>query len=100
MRSRPLQREQKAGFQDPETPIEKKPLARDAGYKNAYRDIYFTFNDDHSWAQNAIEIKEGRISRNRQAKRDEVIAPIEDILKYLASTELEEIFKKYNIIIE
>ncbi len=87
-------------LQDPETPIEKKPLARDGGHENAYKDIYFTFNDDHSWAQTAFEVKEGRISRNRQAKRDDVLAPLEDILKRLASAELEKIYKKYNIIIE
>jgi len=87
-------------LQDPETPIEKKPLARDGGHENAYKEIYFTFNDDHSWAQTAFEVKEGRISRNRQAKRDEVLAPLEDILKHLASEELEKIFKKYNIIID
>ena len=87
-------------LQDPETPIEKKPLARDGGHENAYKDIYFTFNDDHSWAQTALEVKEGRISRNRQAKRDEVLAPLVDILKHLANEELEKIFKKYKIIID
>lgn len=87
-------------LQDPEVPIEKKPLARDGGQEEAYKDIWFTFNDEHSWAQSAFEVKDGRISRNRKTQKDEVLAPLEDILKRLASEELLKIFKKYGIDIE
>jgi len=45
-------------------------------------------------------VKEGRISKNRTAKKDEIIAPLEDILKHLASDELIKVFKKYGIEIE
>ena len=87
-------------LQDPEVPIEKKPLARDGGSEGAYKDVLFTFNDEFSWAQTALEVKEGRISKNRTTKKDEIIAPLEDILKHLASDELIKVFKKYGIYIE
>ncbi|MFW9879195.1 MAG: DUF4332 domain-containing protein [Candidatus Thorarchaeota archaeon] len=87
-------------LQDPEIPIEKKPLARDGGTEGAYKDVLFTFNDEFSWAQTALEVKEGRISNNRTTSKDEIIAPLEDILKHLASDELVKIFKKYRIYIE
>ena len=87
-------------LQDPEVSIENKPLARDGGTEGAYREIWFTFNDFNSWAQSSFEVKEGRISNNRTTKKDEVIAPLEDILKSLASEEIEKIFRKLNIEIE
>ena len=87
-------------LQDPEIPIEKKPLARDGGQEGAYKDIWFTFNDESSWSQTAFEVKEGRISQNRQTSKDEVLAPMGDIMKLLAGEELTKIFKKYGIDIE
>ncbi len=87
-------------LQDPEVPIEKKPLARDGGTEGAYKNVLFTFNDEYSWAQTALEIKEGRISNNRTTSKDEIIAPLEDILKHLATDELIKIFRKLGINIE
>jgi hypothetical protein len=87
-------------LQDPEVSIENKPLARNGGTEGAYREIWFTFNDFHSWAQSSFEVKEGRISNNRTTQKDEVLAPLEDILKSLASEEIEKIFRKLNIEIE
>jgi len=87
-------------LQDPEVPIEKKPLAGDGGREGAYKDVLFTFNDEYSWAQTALEVKEWRISQNRTAKKDEILAPLEDILKHLANEELKKIFRKYGIEIE
>jgi len=87
-------------LQDPEVPIEQKPLARDGGTEGAYRDVLFTFNDEFSWAQTALEVKGGRISKNRTTKKDEVVAPLEDILKHLADVELKKIFRKYGIELE
>lgn len=84
-------------LQDPEVPIEEKPLARDGGQEGAYKDIWFTFNDENSWSQTAFEVKEGRISNKRQLKKDEVLAPMSDIMKLLASEELIKVFKKYGI---
>jgi len=87
-------------LQDPEIPIIEKPLARNGGTEGAYRDIWFTFNDLDSWAQSGIEVTEGRISNNRTTQRDEVLAPLEDILKSIASDTIDKIFKKLNIEIE
>ncbi|MFX1280847.1 MAG: DUF4332 domain-containing protein [Promethearchaeota archaeon] len=87
-------------LQDPEVPVEEKPLAGDGGQDGAYKQVWFTFNDKYSWAQSSFEVKEGRISQNRKAKQEEVLAPLEDILRNLASDELEKIFKKFNIEIE
>ncbi|MFX0002174.1 MAG: DUF4332 domain-containing protein [Candidatus Hodarchaeota archaeon] len=87
-------------LQDPELSIEKKPLARNGGTEGAYKDTLFTFNDEFSWAQTALEIKEGRISNNRTTSKDEIIAPLEDVLKHLADEELKKIFRKYGIEIE
>ena len=62
--------------------------------------IWFTFNDEQSYAQSSFEVKEGRISKNRTMQKDEVLAPLEDILKSLASDTIDKIFKKLNIEIE
>ncbi|MFX0077373.1 MAG: DUF4332 domain-containing protein [Candidatus Hermodarchaeota archaeon] len=84
-------------LQDPEVPIESKPLACDGGTEGAYRNIWFTFNDENSWAQSSFEVKEGRISKNRTTQKEEVLAPLEDILRSLASDTIEKLFSKLNI---
>jgi len=87
-------------LQDPEVPIEEKPLARDGGTEGAYREIWFTFNDEQSYAQSSFEVKERRISKNRTMQKDEILAPLEDILKSLAIDTIEKIFRKLNIEID
>ncbi|MHA2039554.1 MAG: DUF4332 domain-containing protein [Promethearchaeota archaeon] len=84
-------------LQDPEVSIEKKPLARNGGQEGAYQEVWFTFNNENSWSQSSFEVREGRISKNRITKKEDVLAPLEDILKLLASDELEKIFRKYNL---
>ncbi|TFF98612.1 MAG: DUF4332 domain-containing protein [Promethearchaeota archaeon] len=66
---------------DPQIPIEQKPLAREGGHKNAYKDIWFTFNDQNSWANTAFEVTEGRISKNQKAKKEGVLNSIKKILE-------------------
>jgi predicted flap endonuclease-1-like 5' DNA nuclease len=87
-------------LQDPEVPIKDKPLARDGGTEGAYRNIWFTFNNDNSWAQSSFEVKEGRISKNRTTQKEDVLAPLEEILRSLASDTIDKIFRKLNIEIE
>jgi hypothetical protein len=87
-------------LQDPEIPVEEKPLARDGGTEGAYKDVLFTFNDEFSFAQTALEVKGGRISNNRTSTKDEIIAPLEDILKHLASDEIIKVFRKFGLYIE
>ena len=87
-------------MQDPELLVEQKPLARDGGQEGAYRDIWFTFNDEYSWAQSAFEIQEGRISKNRTLTKDEVLAPLRDVLTSIARDEIEKFLRKMNVHIE
>ncbi|TFF86763.1 MAG: DUF4332 domain-containing protein [Promethearchaeota archaeon] len=87
-------------LQDPDTPIEEKPLAREGGQEGAYKNIWFTFNDKYSWAQSAFEVIEGRISQNRTTQKDEVLAPMSDIMKGLAAESLLKVFEKYDFGVE
>jgi len=77
---------------DPDTPIEKKPLAKNGGHDNAYKDVWFTFNDEYSWAQNDFEVKEGRISNNQKAKKKDVISEIKNIV--------DKVLKDLNLVVE
>jgi len=86
-------------LQDPEIPIKEKPLARKGGTEGAYREIWFTFNDLNSWAQSSFEVG-SRISKNRTTQKAEVLAPLEVILRSLATDTIEKIFEKLNIDIE
>ncbi|MEJ2294930.1 MAG: hypothetical protein P8Y23_09175 [Candidatus Lokiarchaeota archaeon] len=83
-----------------DTPVEEKPLAGDGGQEGAYRDIWFTFNDKYSWAQSAFEVIEGRISQNRTTQKDEVLAPMSEIMKGLAAESLLKVFEKYDFGVE
>ncbi len=87
-------------LQDPNAAIENKPLAGNGGTNNAYKEIWFTFNDEYSWSNVKFEIKTGRISNNQKAQKDEVLLPLEDILRNLANEQVQEIFKKFNIEID
>jgi hypothetical protein len=87
-------------LQDPELSIEEKPLAGDGGQEGAYRDIWFTFNDEYSWSQSAFEIQEGRISKNRTLTKDEVLAPLRDVLNSLAREEIDKFFRRMNVQVE
>jgi hypothetical protein len=58
-------------FEDSNLSINRKPLAKEGGYKNAYKDVWFTFNDEFSWNQNSLRINAERISNNRTKKLEE-----------------------------
>lgn len=47
--------------QDTNIPTGKKPLAKNGGFNNRYKDVWFTFNDEFSWSDEICEIKEKRI---------------------------------------
>lgn len=57
-------------FPDANLPVESKPLASKNKY---YKDVWFTFNNEYSWHQNSLSIKEGRISNNYTAIKENVI---------------------------
>jgi hypothetical protein len=42
-------------FEDSHLKLKEKPLARNGGQHNAYKKIWFTFNNEYSWNQEEIE---------------------------------------------
>lgn len=79
--------------EDPDVPCEKKPLARDGGYKGSYQDVWFTFNDEYSWSNEPAKITTERISKNRTLSKEQVLVPeIEDLV--------QKVFKDMGLIIE
>ena len=87
-------------MQDPDTPVEKKPLAKDGGQEGAYRNIWFTFNDEKSWAQTAFEVTSSRISNGRKTKMEDVMAELIDITRILAEEEIDKLLEKLNFVVE
>lgn len=51
-------------FEDSKLKITKKPLAKNGGQKNAYKDVWFTFNNENSWNQKSLKLA-GRISNGK-----------------------------------
>ncbi len=84
-------------LQDPDVAIEDKPLAGNGGKNNAYKEIWFTFNDENSWSQVRFSVKTGRISNNRKTKKDEVLTTLEDLMRNLAKEQIEDVLKKYGL---
>ena len=68
-------------YEDSHLDILEKPLAKKGGQHNAYKDIWFTFNNEYSWNQTAIEIKNGRISEHQTKSLDESVDPSEVTLE-------------------
>jgi len=58
-------------YEDSSLRPEDKPLARDGGYNNTYKGIWFTFNNEHSWNQEAIRVA-NRISKRQTKQLHEV----------------------------
>ena len=87
-------------MQDPDVSIEKKPIAKDGGQQGAYRNIWFTFNDEKSWAQTAFEITSARISKGRTTKMEDVMVELLEITRILAEEEIEKLLGKLNFVVE
>lgn len=60
-------------LQDSKISVKDKPLAKDGGQRNAYKDVWFTFNNEHSWAGGSIKIFDSRMSKHMTAKKEEVL---------------------------
>jgi len=86
--------------QDPEVSVEKKPLAKNGGQFNGYKETWFTFNDEYSWGEGSFEITKGRMSEKRTAKKDDVLITLKDLVRNIAQEQMENVLKKYNIRIE
>ena len=70
-------------------------MARDGGQEGAYKDVWFTYNDEYSWAPEQIEVSASRISNKRTTKKEDAIE-IKDFLENM----IKDIFKDNNISIE
>lgn len=57
-------------YEDSTIPIKDKPLAKNGGQKNSYKQVWFSFNSQYSWTQNALQLG------NR-------VAPIAEIEKFI-----------------
>ncbi len=67
-------------FEDSKTPILKKPLAKDGGQNNAYKDVWFTFNNEFSWNQKALAVN-GRVSVTSGDKVIDTEAKLTNLMK-------------------
>ncbi len=85
---------------DPDTPIEEKPLAKNGGKQGGYKETWFTFNDEYSWAIDLTQIPVGRISNNRTTKKDEVLIKMDDLMRNFAKEQMAKVFEKYGLKIE
>ena len=48
-------------YEDSGVSPERKPLAKNGGFNNCYKDVWFTFNDEFSWNQTSLSV-DGRVS--------------------------------------
>ena len=85
---------------DPDVPIEEKPLAKDGGQQGGYKETWFTFNDEYSWAIDLTQIPTGRISNNRTTKKDEIMIKMDDLMRNFAKDQLAKVFEKYGLKID
>jgi transglutaminase-like putative cysteine protease len=60
-------------YEDTQLFPENKPLAKDGGFNNCYKEVWFTFNNEFSWNQTQLEIGKGRISKNRTLVLEDTI---------------------------
>lgn len=54
-------------FQDSNIPVIQKPLAKNGGQRNSYKDIWFTFNSQYSWGNETIKLG-SRVANNSTLK--------------------------------
>lgn len=51
-------------YEDSRLTVAQKPLAKNGGYKNCYKAVWFTFNNEYSWNQTSLTIG-GRMANDR-----------------------------------
>lgn len=69
-------------YEDSTTPVLRKPLAREGGYKGCYKDVWFTFNNEYSWNQQNLTVS-GRISENQTAEKKDSVDASKKVLKMI-----------------
>ena len=78
-------------YEDSNLPILKKPLAKNGGYEQTYKEIWFTFNNEYSWTKGPVEVKD-RISLNRTAKKSYVLNESKKAVKKILN-DIDKIYK-------
>jgi len=63
-------------YEDSDIAPEDKPLAKRGGYNGCYGTLWFTFNNEHSWNQDSLEISGRRISRSRSTSSKEELSMV------------------------
>lgn len=74
-------------LQDSRVRVKDKPLAKNGGQRGAYKDIWFTFNNENSWAGTPIEVFDSRMSKHMTEKK-------ENVLKEEREDEIEKMMEK------
>jgi hypothetical protein len=67
-------------YQDSHIKMLKKPLAKNGGYNNCYKDVWFTFNDEYSWNQKSLKVS-NRISNNSAKDSSNTLQETVEIIK-------------------
>jgi len=67
-------------YEDSRVAPESKPLAKDGGVRKAYKDTWFTFNNEFSWNQTSLKIGAGRVSQHQTTQMNEAVQE-EDLLE-------------------
>jgi len=82
-------------YEDSKVAVLTKPKAKDGGQQNAYKDVWFTFNNEYSWNQQSLTLG-ARISND---KADNSSNTLQEVLNNKISTEsiMEEIEKKVQV---
>jgi transglutaminase-like putative cysteine protease len=73
-------------FEDSKTKTGSKILAKNGGYNNCYKEVWFTFNNEFSWNQKALEIND-RISGSAKKKTqlDEAVNTVNTLKEIMSS---------------
>lgn len=75
-------------YEDSDTPVKNKPTAKSGGQNNAYKDVWFSFNNEYSWNQRSLRLG-GRVANDRVGEGQE------DKTAVLSETlELEDIVER------
>lgn len=74
-------------YPDNSIPVSRKPLAKNGGVQNQYKEVWFTFNSEYSWTNTSLQIS-GRVENKEQVK------PIDKKILFESIINKKNIFSK------
>lgn len=74
-------------YEDSRVAPHVKPLAKNGGVRNAYKDTWFTFNNELSWNQSSLKIGAGRVSQHQTTQMEEAVQQEDALQKVMAAIE-------------